>query len=118
MGGRPQNQKRTVVNLGMSLMIVILVGLSLAVIAALSLSSAKSNFNMSENLKNHTSDYYEASNMAQERIAADSFKDESFEIAMSESQVLSVEVKDGCIVKYQVENISTWESDNFLQLMD
>ncbi|MCF0185199.1 MAG: hypothetical protein HUJ98_01765 [Bacteroidaceae bacterium] len=114
---RPQKPKHTVVNMGISLMVVILVGLSLAVVAALSISSARNNYNMTNNLMKHTTEYYNASNEANKIIAQSNFADQDFEVPMGEGQILSVSVKGGEIVRFQVQNVSTWENDNFLPLM-
>jgi hypothetical protein len=64
-----KRENRTIINIGTSLMVVILIGMAFAVIAALAISSSHNNYNLSMKLLNHTDEYYNASNQAYEIIA-------------------------------------------------
>lgn len=57
------------VNIGSALLLVIFLVLCLATFAALSLSSARSDYSFSERLANRKSAYYQASNQAEEILA-------------------------------------------------
>lgn len=105
---------RSIVNIGTSLMVVILIGLSFAVIAALAISSSKNNYDLSENLANHTTEYYAASNAVYEQIAADDWAEKVYDVAINDSQDLHVEVTHGEIVVWKVVNSGTWEADDSL----
>ena len=109
---RPKRESRTIVNIGTSLMVVILIGLAFAVIAALSVSSSHNNFSLSSKLADHTSEYYAASNHAYEIIAESDWKDQEFTVDVNENQILNVKVKDREIVCWKVENISNWEAES------
>lgn len=106
--------KRNIINIGTSLMVVVLMGLSFAVIAALTISSAKNNLDLSQKQADHTRDYYEACTEAFETIDETGWVDQEFTIQMTESQVLSVAVSDGSITKWRVENPSDWSTDDSL----
>ena len=107
-----KKERRTIINIGTSLMVVILIGLSFAVIAALTISSSHNNYNLSKKLADHTTDYYAASNEAYEKIAANNWADQEFQVDINDTQVLNVKVTDGEISKWQVENVSSWEADS------
>ncbi len=109
---RKKRESRTIVNIGTSLMVVILIGLAFAVIAALTISSSHNNYGLSKKLADHTTDYYAASNQAYETIAASNWKDQEFEVNINENQVLKVKVFNGEIELWQVQNISSWEADS------
>ena len=102
-----KRESRTIINIGTSLMVVILIGLAFAVIAALAISSSYNNYNLSQKLKNHTDEYYKAANTAQEKIAAADWADQEFTVDINEDQVLKVKVE---IVQFNVENSSNWEA--------
>lgn len=107
-------KRRNVLNMGTSLMVVVLMGMAFAVIAALSMSSAKNNINLSERQKQHTDEYYQACSKAYEIIDENSWKDQKFTVEINENQNLAVEIADGEIVSFVVENTSSWESDDSL----
>ncbi|WP_028242840.1 hypothetical protein [Pseudobutyrivibrio ruminis] len=112
-----KRESRTIINIGTSLMVVILIGLAFAVIAALTISSSYNNYNLSQKLKNHTAEYYAAANKAQEKIAASDWADQEFTVDINEDQVLQVKVDKGEIVKFNVENSSDWEADSSQPLL-
>ena len=107
-----KKQSRTIINIGTSLMVVILIGLAFAVIAALTISSSHNNYSLSKKLADHTEEYYAASNSAYEKIAATDWADQEFDIDINDNQVLSVSVSNGEITKWQVQNVSDWEADS------
>ncbi len=93
-------------------MVVILIGLAFAVIAALAISSSYNNYNLSIKLRDHTDDYYKASNLAYERIAENNWENQQFTVDINDNQVLNVKVENGEIVCFKVENVSDWEADS------
>jgi len=109
---KDKRQNRTIINIGTSLMVVILTGMAFAVIAALAISSSNNNYNLSKKLMDHTDEYYSASNQAYERIAATDWADQEFSVDINENQVLNVKVDSGKITCWQVENSSDWEADS------
>ncbi len=111
-----KGESKSVVNIGTSLMIVVLIGLSFAVIAALAVSSSKNNYDLANRQAVHTSEYYQASNQAYEDIAADGYADKSYDIAMNESQTLHVEVSEGQISCWQIVNDEDWEGEDSLSI--
>lgn len=110
------NEKKSVINIGTSLMIVVLIGLSFAVIAALAVSSSKNNYDLATKQANHTTEYYQASNQAYESIAADDYADKTYDITMNDSQTLHVEVAGGEITCWQVVNDQDWEGEDSLSI--
>ncbi len=109
---KEKSKNRSIINIGTSLMVVILIGLSFAVIAALAISSSQNNYNLSKKLADHTTEYYEASNRAYEIIAENNWEDQDFTVDIDENQVLSVRVENGEIVCFKVENTGDWEADS------
>ncbi|MBE5916417.1 MAG: hypothetical protein E7273_06175 [Pseudobutyrivibrio ruminis] len=107
-----KKENRTIINIGTSLMVVILIGMAFAVIAALAISSSHNNYSLSEKLMTHTNEYYAASNQAYETIAKTDWADQEFTVDINENQVLNVKVASGEITCWQVENISSWEADS------
>jgi hypothetical protein len=107
-----KRESRAIINIGTSLMVVILIGLAFAVIAALTISSSHNNYSLSKKLADHTDEYYAASNEAYDRIAKSDWADQEFQIDINDNQVLNVQVSDGQISKWQVENTSDWEADS------
>jgi uncharacterized protein YfiM (DUF2279 family) len=109
-------------------MIVILIGLSFAVLAALAISSARNDYRLTCELADHTSAYYEASNEAQRRLAQteelyeqrDADGRMSFSVDVNENQELCVSVvfgkdaSDYKIEQWQVINNSEWSGDDSL----
>lgn len=107
-----KSQNRSIINIGTSLMVVILIGLAFAVIAALAISSSHNNYSLSNKQKAHTDEYYAASNEAYEKIAATSWEDQEFTVSINDTQDLSVKVNGGEIVSWEVINNSSWEADS------
>lgn len=107
-----KRESRAIINIGTSLMVVILIGLAFAVIAALTISSSHNNYSLSKKLADHTEEYYAASNQAYETIARSDWADQDFQVDINDGQVLNVQVQDGQITKWQVENTSDWEADS------
>ena len=107
-----KRENRSIINIGTSLMVVILIGMAFAVIAALAISSSHNNYNLSKKLMDHTDEYYNASNKAYEKIASTNWANQEFSIEINENQVLNVKVVSGEIAKWQVENVSDWEADS------
>ncbi len=110
-------QNRTIINIGTSLMVVILIGLSFAVIAALTISSSYNNYNLTKRLEQRTNEYYDASNKANEIIAENDWKDMEFEVYIDENQRLEVQTKDGKITQWQVTSVSEWQPDSSLPVL-
>ena len=107
-----KRENRTIINIGTSLMVVILIGMAFAVLAALAISSSHNNYNLSMKLLNHTDEYYSASNQAYEIIADSDWADQEFTVDINENQVLNVKVVSQEITCWQVENVSNWEADS------
>jgi cytochrome c oxidase assembly protein Cox11 len=107
-----KRENRTIINIGTSLMVVILIGMAFAVIAALAISSSHNNYNLSQKQKTHTDEYYAASNAAYEKIAATDWADQEFKIDINDNQILKVKVSNKEITSWQVENVSDWEADS------
>lgn len=117
-----QKQGMPVVNIGTASLLVILVGLCFAVLSALAVASAKNDYRLSEQMADHTSEYYEASNRANEMLLEDNKLMEgyvvSFSVVINAKQSLVVEAElsgnEINIIKWQVENTSAWENDDYL----
>ncbi len=107
-----KRQTRSIINIGTSLMVVILIGLAFAVIAALAISSSHNNYSLSEKQRIHTDEYYAASNKAYEKIAASDWANQEFTMSINDTQDLSVKVSGGEIVSWEVINNSSWEADS------
>ncbi len=107
-----RKENRSIINIGTSLMVVILIGLAFAVIAALAVSSSHNNYSLSEKMAEHTTDYYAASNEAYEKIAENGWENQEFSVDINENQILNVKVSEGEIESWQVENVSSWEADS------
>ena len=101
-----KKQARSIINIGTSLMVVILIGLSFAVIAALTISSSHNNYSLSAKQLQHTDEYYAASNEAQEKIAATGWADQEFTVSINDTQDLSVKVADGEIICWKMPSRS------------
>ena len=117
MSKNGSNNQRSIINIGTPLMVVILIGMSFAVIAALSLSSSKNNYDLSENLADHTKEYYEACNIAYETINENCWEDMGISVPINDTQQLEVETENHTIIKWQVENISDWDGDTDLTVI-
>ena len=125
------NRQTQVMNIGTSSMMVILIGLSFAVLAALAISSARSDYRLSEELAKHTTDYYNASNEAQNMLAdietlyanRDVNSITCFTVPVNEHQELQVELhfaknaSDYEITKWKVVNVDSWEGDASLPVL-
>ncbi len=107
-----KRETRSIVNIGTSLMVVILIGMAFAVIAALAISSSHNNYSLSEKLASHTSEYYDASNRAYETIAENNWANQELSVDINDNQVLQVKVEAGKITSWQVQNVSEWEADS------
>lgn len=107
-----KRENRSIINIGTSLMVVILIGMAFAVIAALSVSSSHNNYKLSEKMAGHTTEYYKASNKAYEIIAENNWANQEFSVDINENQILNVKVNEGEIQRWQVENVSSWEADS------
>lgn len=106
--------RRNVINIGTSLMVVVLMGLSFAVIAALAISSAKNNLNLSQTQARHTTEYYEACSNAYKLLDENGWQDGQFTVEINDSQNLVVEVERMEIVSMTVENIDQWNGNESL----
>lgn len=128
---RKTGQETIVMNIGTSSMLVILIGLSFAVLAALAISSARNDYRLSEELAQHTTEYYEAYNHAQDMLAdvdlllqqKDDKNVSSFAISINDNQELQVEIcfendsKEYDIIKWKVVNVGDWEADTTLPVL-
>ncbi|MCQ2522600.1 MAG: hypothetical protein MJ105_09525 [Lachnospiraceae bacterium] len=83
-------EKQHTVNIGLSSMIVILIGLFFMVMAALAVSHAQNDYQLSRRMAEHNTKYYAASNQAMEKIAAAEPGEISFAIPVEQGQVLQV----------------------------
>jgi hypothetical protein len=115
-------------NIGTASMIVILIGLSFAILAALAISSARNDYNLTKELADHTKSYYDATSEAERKLsdieALYEERDESdrtyFAVEMGNGQELDVAVHfaDGAdsyeIEQWQVVNTSDWVGDDSL----
>ena len=110
--------KRSIINIGTSLMIVVLMGLSFAVIAALAISSSKNNYDLSQKMARHTTEYYEACNTANWIIHEGAFADMDFNIAINDDQQLHVKVENQSITAWEVVNNTGWEGQNDIVILD
>lgn len=126
-----KKNKMTVMNVGTSSMLVILIGLSFAVLAALAISTARSDMNLSRELAEHTTEYYTASNRAQEILMdteelyqkrdADGLV--LFSVPINEKQDLTVgicfegESLQYRITTWKVVNNRKWEGDTSLPVL-
>lgn len=125
---KEQKKHGTVMNIGTASMIVILIGLSFAVLAALAISSARNDYRLTCELAEHTSAYYAASNEAQRKLAQtkelyeqrDADGRTSFSVDVNGDQELCVSVVFGEdeseyeIEQWQVINSSEWSGDDSL----
>ena len=128
---KKSKRQTQVMNIGTSSMMVILIGLSFAVLAALAISSARSDYRLSEELAIHTTDYYNACNEAQELLAdtdalyanKDNNNKSFFTVPINEYQELQVELlfgqnnSDYEITKWKVVNTGSWEGDTSLPVL-
>ena len=128
---RKSKKETIIMNIGTSSMIVILIGLSFAVLAALAISSARNDYRLSRELAAHNKEYYDASNRAWETLAEsdiihymrDDNDTASFEIPVNDYQELQVgicfrdETDEFDIVKWKVVNTGDWEGDTSIPVM-
>ena len=113
-----RQERKSIINIGTSLMVVIMIGLSLAVIAALAISSSRNNYDLSQRLAEHTTDYYNASNEAYEAIAKDNWADSEYNIQINDTQELHVKVENKTITAWKVENTGSWEGDTDIVVIE
>lgn len=128
---RRKRSKTQVMNIGTSSMLVILIGLSFAVLAALAISSARSDYRLSQELAQHTAAYYQAAGRAQEMLAepeklyqrCDENGCVSFQLSVNERQKLLVELcfeggaENYRIIKWKIENTGSWQGDTSLPVL-
>lgn len=126
-----KKQRMTVTNIGTSSMFVILFGLCFTVLATLAIAAAYHDYQLSEELAEHTTAYYEANNLAEERLLAseelyreaDEDGYAAFSIPVQEGQELLVEVRfmedanEYTITKWQVVNTGDWDGDASLPVL-
>lgn len=89
--GKNEQKKTQTVNIGLSSMIVILIGLSFMVMAALSVSHAQNDLSLTRRMAEHNTAYYQAVNKAYEKISEQGTGKVAFEVPVEEGQVLKVE---------------------------
>ena len=106
-----ENKHQSVVNIGTASMVVILVGLSFAVLAALAIASARNDYKLSTEYAKHTKEYYSACNEAYIMVDEHKWKDEAFAVPINDDLQLDVIVLDGEINQWQVENVAIWQGD-------
>jgi hypothetical protein len=123
---RGKKKQGAVMNIGTSSMIVILIGLSFAVLAALAISQAKNDDQLSNDLAEHTKAYYQAVSVAEQKLGdidtVYEVRDEnnrfSFAVAISEGLELDVTIhfadsaQNYDIEQWQVVNTSDWEGSD------
>ncbi len=123
--------RMTVTNIGTSSMFVILFGMCFTVLAALAIVVANHDYQMNEALAEHTTAYYNACNLAEERLldkeelyqAVDADGYAAFSIPVWEGQELAVEIRfagsadDYAITKWQVVNTDDWNGDAALPVL-
>lgn len=126
-----KKQRVTVTNIGTSSMFVILFGLCFTVLATLAIAAAYHDYRLSEELAEHTTAYYTACNLAEERLlASDELYKEadadgyvSFSIPVQEKQELLVELcfkedeSEYTIRKWQIVNTGSWNGDASLPVL-
>lgn len=114
--------------MGIPSMIVIFIGLCFALMAALAVFAAKSDYQLSLDLAQHTTEYYCAVNQAEQKLAdpislykeRDSNYQTLIDIKMNEEQTLTVILQfqpnsmEYQILKYQVINEREWDGDSLL----
>jgi len=107
-----KQQRHGVVNIGVSSIVVILIGLCFSVLAALAISSARNDFSQSQDLANHTTEYYSAYNEAVEKAASGEL-DGAVDISMNDHQSLHVvyDKKTKTFEEMTVVTTDTWENN-------
>ncbi|MCQ2535890.1 MAG: hypothetical protein MJ110_02860 [Lachnospiraceae bacterium] len=107
-----KTERKGVINIGISSIVVILIGLCFSVLAALAISSARNDYSQSKDLANHTKEYYDAYNEAVERVAKNS-NEKEFDVAMNEHQSLHVvyDKNTKTFTEMSVQTTDTWEND-------
>ncbi len=131
---KKRKNKTIVMNIGTSSMLVILTGLSFAVLAALAISSARNDYSLSRELAEHTTEYYGASDRAREilihpeklYLQQDSDGYAEFTVPVNQRQELVVGVSflnesmdsyDYDITKWKIVNTGDWEGDTSLPVL-
>lgn len=107
-----KKQRQGVVNIGVSSIVVILIGLCFSVLAALAISSARNDFSQSQDLADHTTEYYTAYNEAVEQATAGKL-DGASDIVMNDHQSLHVvyDKNTKAFKEMTVVTTDTWEND-------
>lgn len=123
--------RMTVTNIGTSSMFVILFGLCFTVLAALAIVVANHDYRMNEALAAHTTAYYNACNLAEEKLldmeqlyqTADEDGYAAFSVPVWDGQELAVEMhfagsaNDYEITKWQIVNTGDWNGDTALPVL-
>lgn len=111
---RASNEKKniSVVNIGTSSMVVILVGLCFTVLTALTVSSARNDYVLSKKLAEHNFNYYQALGKVQAQIAADNIEKDNLAVSIDGDLWLCVDVENGRIINCYEINNREWEADN------
>lgn len=127
--------------LGLSSLMVVFLVLSLVIFAALSLSTAKNDYNLTLQLAEHRTEYYEAVSLAEQIMAqADSLHQAGepmpaqllgisldavgslvrYRVPIGDSQELRTEVELGetlTVKRFQVCTIDPWDAEQTLNLL-
>lgn len=125
---KDRKHTRGMLKLGIPSMIVIFTGLNFALMAALAVSIAKSDYQLSLDLAKHTSEYYGAVNKAEQKMSdieslyedRDVNNQKRIAIKMNEEQTLTILLQfqpnsmKHTILEYQVVNEQEWEGDTSL----
>lgn len=123
--------RMTVTNIGTSSMFVILFGLCFTILATLAIAAANHDYQLNEAFAEHTTAYYTACNLAEERLLAreelyqeaDTDGYVAFLIPVQKGQELAVELcfagsaNDYTITKWQVVNTGEWDGDAALPVL-
>ena len=135
--GTKKKPSLPVVNAGTTLLLAVLLVLVLSVLALLTFSAARSDYEFSRKMADKTSQYYAACNQAEQTLAqvqrtlSQPEPDFSsldvqiqdgkicWEVPVSDDQVLSVEVlqPSGQIVKWQTVSVRPWVSDDSVSVL-
>lgn len=126
-----KRERMTVTNIGTSSMFVILFGLCFTVLAALAIVVAEHDYQMNEAFAAHTTAYYNACNLAEEKLldrealyqTADEEGYAAFCVPVLDGQELAVEIyfagsaDDYEITKWQIINTDDWNGDTALPVL-
>lgn len=122
-----RGKNNTGLNTGSSSILVIFIVLCLTTLAVLSMVSASSDYKLSRKIADRTTDYYNAVNKAEEKLAATDFNaskgsEIEYTVPVNDSQQLHVivDVDDSAsytIKEWKVENTNAWQADDTLTLI-